>query len=223
MIPASEAMRPPQVAGRVHHGRGQEFTVRRAHSAYGAPVQQDPGHLLTEVDLGARRGQQPGRRLRGLDLGVLRVVEAARQSRGQVRLQFVQGVRRHLHRVDAGGALALREGAQGLDGPVVGGDDEPALGLVLDLPREDRGELGPQARGQQGEVEFGSGLLVGDEQVAFMRRRWCLPRRGPGRPRPRRVRRGPRSTRRPPRRQPAPMITASRECLLSTTVICHIL
>jgi hypothetical protein len=48
--------------------------------------------------------------------------------------------------------------------------DQPALGLVLERRRESLPrQLRPQPAGEQGESEFGAGLLVGDEEVALTR------------------------------------------------------
>lgn len=117
----------------------------------------------------------------GHDLGVLRIVVAARQARGQMGLQVVQPVRRDLLDPHPGAPLSGREAAQGRHPGLAGGDDQAALGFVLDLRREQFGQLAPQFGGGEGEGEFGAGLLVGEQEVALMRRRWCRPRRGRGR------------------------------------------
>ncbi len=82
-------------------------------------------------------------------------------------LQLAEVVHPRLEGLDPGGALAFGEISQRPQRSLVRGDDEPALGLVLDLLREDRGEFAPQAGRQQGQVELRARLLVGDEQVAF--------------------------------------------------------
>lgn len=116
-------------------------------------------------------------------LRILRVVKAPCQTGSQMRLQLLQPVPRDLLGPHTGLALSGREVAQGLHPGLTGGDHEAALGLVLDLRREQFRQFPPQPGGQQGEIEFGPGFLVGDQEVALMRHPWCRPRPGRGRAR----------------------------------------
>ncbi len=103
----------------------------------------------------------------GLDLGVLGVVESSGQPRGEVRLQFAEPLAGDLLGEDAGAGLPGREGAQRLLPFGRSGDHQAALVLVLDVGAELGGEFAPESARVQGEVEFGTGLLVGDEQVSL--------------------------------------------------------
>lgn len=100
-------------------------------------------------------------------LSVLRIVKAPCQAGSQMRFQLPQPVGGDLVRPHTGRSLSGREVAQGPHPGLVGGDHEAALGLVLDLRREQFGKLLPQPGGQQREIEFGAGFLVGDQEIAL--------------------------------------------------------
>src|SRR5947209_18871034 len=91
---------------------------------------------------------------RWLHLRVLRVEPAAGQPRGQVRFELAKAVRRDRLCFDTEPALSSGEGGQRVEALLVGGDDEPALRLVLDRTAERLGrQLPPQSAGEQGQVE----------------------------------------------------------------------
>ncbi len=155
-------------AGRVHHVRGTQVAGRGADAPdLAVRAGEDRGDLLAGAHPGARGAQQVGGGEGGLDLGVLGVVDAPGEAGGEVRLEVAESVGGDLVRGDARRALRRGEVPQGLHARGAGGDDEAALGLVLDRRGELVGQLAPQAGGEQGQVELGSGFLVGDQQVAL--------------------------------------------------------
>lgn len=154
-------------------------------------------------------------------LGVLRIVDGPRESRGQVRFQVAQLIGGDRFGQDTGRSLVRREGLQRGQALGRGGHDDAALGLVLDRLRALLGEVGPQAPGEQGEVEFGPGFLVGDEQISSPAP-VVPPATGP---------RSTTATSRPARAAyraqaaptiPAPTTTTSQVKGWLTSVLCHI-
>lgn len=119
----------------VHHVRGVDVAGGGAYAAdRSVRAGEEGGDLLTqrEADPVAGGVEQPCGGVGGHHLGVLGVVEAAGESGCEMGLQVVEPVGRDLVRDDAGFLLAARELPQGVQSRLAGGDDETALGLVLD-------------------------------------------------------------------------------------------
>ncbi len=199
MTPARAASSPPHVPSRVDDRGGEDVAPVRA-DAVDRPARPEEyvRDRAAGEQAGARDADEVGGGQGGHHLAVLRVVHAAREGGGEVGFEVVQGVALDRYGGDPGGPLLLGEALQRGESVGCGGDDEAALRLVLGELPDLLGQLGPQSAGQEGEVEFGAGFLVGDEEVA-LRRRSCPRRPGRG---PRRSRRGPPGPRR--RRRPRP-------------------
>ena len=163
-------------AGGVDDVTRVDHALRGAHTgdrAFGVAIDADDLHIGhdTRTVLTSCRIEQVRCGEHGLHLHVLRIEHAASEVRRDMGLGLRQIASRDGLGNNAVRALTASELDEMVEGLLAGRDDETALGIELTGSTDLISESGPGSATMQCEIELGSGLLIGDEDVALARAR----------------------------------------------------